>query len=336
MPSKGRPVVGAGVAAGFTLVELLVVIGIIAILTGFLFPVMRNARRTAIVLASPVAYVGEDDRVHLTDPSGNYDTRLLPVATMNCPVCHSPPAWSPSGQLIALPQSNGRGAEYTVLLDPFARVPTKFQEQQGRAFVSWSDSQRFLTQSALNRDAFQTYEVDVATGASRRVDGGGSDRLFFVAPAPPNAPGAYIASAKLHDVQAVCFLKKDMSPGRVVWRDPTASVHPPHLWPRVDAGGEFVGWSQVVPGNTEGRRIAWKPVNARPGERPTIITGNSEDICFCDWTEDGQILANRKGQNGRWRLVIIDRNSSRILRELPTDMPPTRGAVASWRKYEHR
>jgi hypothetical protein len=62
-----------------------------------------------------------------------------------------------------------------------------------------------------------------------------------------------------------------------------------------------------------------------------------EEACFCDWTEQGELLVNvRKPTSpGTWTLMVLNR-SGQILRELGTDVPPAAGVVASWRKYEHR
>ena len=315
-------------------------VGIIGILIGFLFPVIRKARRTAIVLASPIAYVGQDNRVHVTDPSGGYDTMLLPVATSDCPICHSPPTWSPSGKLIAMQQGD-ESHNYTALLDPFAQVKTKFITQDSRSFLAWIDDEQFLTQNQ-QRGHVTAYEVNAATGQWRVAAAPAvGSHLFFVARAPANAPGVFIGAVKQGLTESVSFLKRDLSPARVVWREPVVvdsigETGMLHQWPRVDANGEFVGWTQSPEGRNQHRRIAWKPVNARVGEPPMIINGNSEDICFCDWTEQGQILANRKDAHGTWRLTIVDRNTGRVLRELPTEVPTATGTVASWRKYGHQ
>src|SRR5438067_2309573 len=63
----------------FTLVELLVVLAIIAILISILLPVLIKIRRRAMVLACPIAYVGEDSMIHICDPTGVRDLEVAKI-----------------------------------------------------------------------------------------------------------------------------------------------------------------------------------------------------------------------------------------------------------------
>ena len=50
---------------------------LVLLLIAILFPALQRARRKAMVLASPVVFVGTDNRLHMTDPSGRIYTFYL-------------------------------------------------------------------------------------------------------------------------------------------------------------------------------------------------------------------------------------------------------------------
>ena len=59
--------------------------------------------------------------------------------------------------------------------------------------------------------------------------------------------------------------------------------------------------------STVPRFIALKHVSEPSTRPPSILGAEYFSAFFCDWTEDGRLLANVSDDNRTWRLVVLDR-----------------------------
>ena len=305
---------------GFTLVELLVVIGIIGCLIAILLPVLQGARRRGMVLACPIAYIGSDYKIHLTDPQGNadlvYDTP--PVLSYSLPKVW----WSPSGRMIGFAVVFRGGTiepVYPAILDPMSGQVTV--HSQGM-FGQWIDENRYIQNNY--QEGFRIRSAD--TGAVLCTGMWPPDRhvLSVSSPLAAHCEGAHVA---LFSKGVVAYLRRDMSPGKVIWTG-TYSSGPI----AVDPMGEWAAWP--TGGGINGVYPDLKWLGSQPGDRPTRLIPKVKGVMLCDSTEQGEMLVIIL-ENDEKVLAIMG-TDGQIVRRLPVRWPLWFPAHASWRKYGHQ
>ena len=321
----------------FTLVELLVVIAIVSILVSVLMPVLARARRAALVLASPVAVVGEGMGLFVCPPDGGTGLTLLikPPVHMGA---DTGIMWSPNGTWIGFNARVEALSRIGIMEPASGRLETRPWSGE---FIGWADDNHYITRvGSSNQDVLV---CDVGSGAVRQAShfdpGTAAAQTGTIAPVPAGTGWHYVTTllgvgADGQTRPRIAFLKKDFGLGKTVWAEAGAfgagSLFTAN--PRVDTAGEFVAWTRL---ESTSYVVAVKAVADHSSVRPATVRVPFGGLVFCDWTDDGNLLClTENSATGKYELVVFDRNGTR-LRAIPTEARLDRlsPGVASWRKH---
>jgi hypothetical protein len=312
----------------FSIVEILVVVGIISVLIAILFPALAKARRSALVLACPIAYVGQDGGLYLTNENGTAELRISPPGwrVESRQGLESPMAWSPSGLTLAFQFYNPATSEGGwVLMDVMSGQGLRPRGRRPYSFGGWIDNDTYLGSGAYFHNVLSVHTGDPVS-SFRLPDDRHYDAFARV---PRTCDGAFIASFHGDSPSHIALVGRDYQPRKPVYTGPAVGTHHHHV-PLVDPSGEWVAWSYSGALYLHSVRGSSR-VPATPVRMPPPYSSPE----FCDWTENGRLLVNAALYGGQQALVVLE-TDGRLVRQISTTTPPAPGSVAAYRKYEHR
>ncbi|HEV8607108.1 MAG TPA: type II secretion system protein [Tepidisphaeraceae bacterium] len=317
-------------AAGFTLVELLVVIAIIGVLLAILMPMLNKARRKAAILACPIAYLGTDRAIHLTDPHGGMDIMVWRPAGGSI----SAPLWSPNGQRLAVVWRNILNTRL-VVIQPMSGEVRTFPLDSGPEPAGWMDASQVVINYG---DHNITYDAD--TGAMQKRYNCATYCLHWASRLTPSQDAWFVAQGHYlpanignegHE-RAIVLARRDITAKKLIWMEQPYPGKFYNASPHIDPTGDWVAWTRQPDTGNTGRQIALKRVADSALIKPELLGGDFQEAMFCDWGEQGQLLACVK-ENGKWGLGVLNREG-KLQRRLEAQInPPSTIPPASWRKY---
>jgi prepilin-type N-terminal cleavage/methylation domain-containing protein len=333
---------------GFTLVELLVVIAIITILIALLLSVLQKVRRRAVTFTTPIVTADQRGAVTMLNPRGT-EVDLARPLTICWNTEYQGPAWSPNGSWIghtihANGSIAGTNIHHLAIVNPFTGKVLKYKSvvwpydnrQREDRFVGWADNDHFIEFDSNLGDIPHIRIRDAMDGHvtnSFPVPGWNAVERPQITPVPSSTGAAYVTYLGYSD-RRILLLRKDFSIKKTLFieQEPRRGHIAPG--PRVDPFGEYVAWSRrrLSNGNST---VAFKPLRVPSSDEPSYVGEQFDSAVFCDWTEDGKILAV-VGVGNNAHLAILDRDS-RVLAEIRAiSAQYLYGGTASWRKYMRR